>query len=70
MKYITTLLVFFTLITNCNQSDTDTQTDEDGVITSLPYQWKKSLHLDGVVSNSKFDVPIKYNGNIAIPTTN
>ena len=70
MKYITTLLVFFTLITNCNQSDTDTQTDEDGIITSLSYQWKKSLHLDGVVSNSKFDVPIKYNGNIAIPTTN
>ena len=70
MKYITTLLVFFTLITNCNQSDTDTQTDEDGIITSLSYQWKKSLHLDGVVSNSRFKAPIYYKNNIAIPTTN
>ena len=52
------------------EEDTDIQTDENGVITSLPYQWKKSLHLNGTVSNSKFDIPIKYNGNIGIPTTN
>jgi len=50
--------------------DTNNQTDENGVIISLAYQWKKSLHLNGAVSNSKFDIPIKYNGNIAIPTTN
>jgi len=71
MKYITTLLVFFLFMASCHKEEnTDTRTDENGVITSLPYQWKKSLHLNGAVSNSTFDIPIKYNGNIAIPTTN
>jgi len=71
MKPITTLLVFFLFMASCHkEDDVDTKTDENGVITSLPYQWKKSLHLNGIVSNSKFDIPIKYNGNIGIPTTN
>ena len=71
MKYIVTLLVVFILMASCHKDDDiPTRTDENGVVTSIPYQWKKSLHLDGVVSNSKFDFPIKYNGNIAIPTTN
>jgi outer membrane protein assembly factor BamB len=71
MKYMTTLLVLILFMASCHkEEDTDTQTDENGVITSLPYQWKKSLHLDGVVSNSRFKAPIYYKDNIAIPTTN
>jgi outer membrane protein assembly factor BamB len=71
MKYTTILLVFFIFMASCHKDDdTNNQTDENGVITSLSYQWKKSLHLNGTVSNSKFDIPIKYNGNIGIPTTN
>ena len=71
MKYMTTLLVLILFMASCHkEDDTDTQTDENGVITSLPYQWKKSLHLDGIVSNSRFKAPIYYKDNIAIPTTN
>ena len=56
---------------SCHKDEvTNYQTDGNGVVTSLPYQWKKSLHLNGVVSNGYIDYAIYYNGNIAIPTTN
>ncbi len=71
MKIILTIISSFFLATSCSKEElTDIQTDDNGVIISLPYQWKKSLHQNGVVSNSNFDVAIKYNNNIAIPTTN
>ncbi|MEN8857156.1 MAG: PQQ-binding-like beta-propeller repeat protein [Flavobacteriaceae bacterium] len=71
MKLITTLVVFFLFITSCHkEEDTHIQRDENGVIITLPYQWKKSLHLDGIVSNSTIRKAIYYKGNIAIPTTN
>jgi hypothetical protein len=45
MKLIKTLLVFFIFMASCHKDDdTDIQTDKNVVITSLPYQWKKSLH--------------------------
>ncbi|PQJ76759.1 hypothetical protein BTO16_12835 [Polaribacter glomeratus] len=56
---------------SCHKDDnSNTQTDEDGIITSLPYQWKKSLHNQNAVSNGYISDAIYYNGNIAIPTTN
>ena len=57
---------------SCHKDDdTNNQTDENGVITSLSYQWKKSLHNgDTFNSNGRIKSPIYYNGNIAIPTTN
>ena len=71
MKYTTILLVFFIFMASCHKDDdTDTQTDEDGIINSLPYQWKKSLHNQNSVSNGYISDAIYYNGNIAIPTTN
>ena len=72
MKSITTILVFFIFMASCHKDDdTDNQTDENGVITSLSYQWKKSLHNgDTFNSNGRIKSPIYYNGNIAIPTTN
>lgn len=71
MKYITTLLVFFLFMASCHkEDDTDKQTDENGVITSLHYQWKKSLHNQNSVSNGYISDAIYYNGSIAIPTTN
>jgi hypothetical protein len=70
MKYITSILVFFIFMASCHkEDDTDTQTDENGVITSLPYQWKKSLHNQNSVSNGYISEAIYYKGNIAIPTT-
>ena len=71
MKTITTLLILFIFMASCHKDDdtTTTQTDENGVITLLPYQWKKSLHLNGVVSNGIIRKAIYYNNNIAIPTT-
>lgn len=61
----------FFLATSCSKEETpDIQTDENGVIISLPYQWKTSLHKNGVVSNSFVDEAIYHNGNIIIPTTN
>ena len=71
MKSITAILVFFLFMASCHKDDdASSLTDEDGIITSLSYQWKKSLHLNGVVSNSNIRKGIYYNGNIAIPTTN
>ncbi len=56
---------------SCHKDEiTPTQTDSNGVFIALPYQWKKSLHLNGVVSNGYISDAIYYNGNIAIPTTN
>ncbi len=65
------MIVLFIFMASCHKDDdTNNQTDENGVITSLPYQWKKSLHLNGTVSNSNIRKAIYYNGDIAIPTTN
>ena len=73
MKFKVMILVSILFMTACchKEEDTKFQKDKDGVIISLPYQWKKSLHNNlGFHSNSFFDVPVSYNGNIAISTTN
>ena len=71
MKSITTLAVFFLFMASCHrEDDTHTQIDDNGVTTSLPYQWKKSLHNQNSVSNGYISNAIYYNGNILIPTTN
>ncbi len=70
--FITILISSLFLAASCSREKPvlQTQTDSNGVFISLPYQWKKSLHLNGIVSNSRFKAPIYYNGNIAVPTTN
>jgi len=52
------------------EDDINNQTDENGIITLLSYQWKKSLHNQNSVSNGYISDAVYYNGNIAIPTTN
>jgi outer membrane protein assembly factor BamB len=56
---------------SCHKEDANLlQIDPDGVVFSLPYQWKKSLHnnkefnSNGYISNAVY-----YKGNFAIPTT-
>ncbi len=71
MRIIATILVIsFFLVTSCNKEEIPTfQTDSNGVVISMPYQWKKSLYGGGQsITNSYFDYPILYNGNIGIPT--
>ncbi len=72
MKVISILSVFLLLTSlRCKREAPGIIKDENGVIISMPYLWKKSLHNNlGFHSNSTFDVPVSYNGNIAIPTTN
>ena len=71
MKSIIAILVFFIFMASCHKDDdANRQTDENGVITSLPYKWKKSLHNQNSVSNGYISDAVYYNGNIAIPTTN
>ena len=71
MKSITTLLVLILFMASCHKEEgSNTQTDENGVITSLPYQWKKSLHQKNPVSNSYVNKAIYYKNNTLIPTTN
>ncbi len=73
MKNILIFLIpIIILTTSCTKDDdtATTQTDENGVITLLPHQWKKTLHADGAVSNGHIDYPIYYKDNIVIPTTN
>jgi outer membrane protein assembly factor BamB len=57
---------------SCHKEDANLlQIDPDGVVFSLPYQWKKSLHNDkSFNSNGRIKQTIYYKGNIAIPTTN
>ena len=41
MKYITTLLVFFLFMASCHkEEDTDTQTDENGLLHHYPINGK------------------------------
>lgn len=71
MKSITTILIFFLFMASCHkEDDINNQTDENGIITLLSYQWKKSLHNQNSVSNGYISDAVYYNGNIAIPTTN
>ncbi len=71
MKHITIILIVFLFLARCQKEEfATTQTDSNGVLISLPYQWKKSLHNNGITSNSTFRKAIYYNDNIAIPTTN
>ena len=56
---------------SCHKDDiNEVQTDSNGVIVAQPYLWRKSLHLNGMVSNSRFKAAVYYHGNIIIPTTN
>ncbi len=66
------ILSGFFLAASCSKEELpDIQTDNNGVIISLPYIWRKSLHNNqGFHSNSYIIAPIYYNDNIAIPTTN
>ena len=71
--FITIIVTSLFLAASCSREKPviqEIQYDNNGVIISLPYQWKKSLHKKEVVSNGLIDFPIYYNGNIAIPTTN
>ncbi|MCK4664106.1 MAG: PQQ-binding-like beta-propeller repeat protein [Bacteroidales bacterium] len=68
--YLSILLLVFSF-TCCNKGEIiGIQFDDNGVIISQPFQWKRSLHARGVFhSNGFFKPPIVYNNNIAIPTT-
>ncbi len=71
MKYLLLILISIILTISCSEDDgIGKQTDGDGVIISLPYQWKKPLHENGVASNGTIRFPIYYKDNIGIPTTN
>jgi len=67
------LITSLLLVASCDRGklpNTETQTDSNGVYISLPFQWKKSLHKNGIQNNGHLDFPIYYNNNIVIPTTN
>ncbi len=72
MKAIFNLLVlavFF--MASCHKEDSNpNQIDNEGVIVSIPYQWKKSLHESDPASNSYMNALVEYKGNIGISTTN
>ena len=71
--FITILITSLFLVASCDRGklpNTETQTDSNGVYISLPFQWKKSLHKNGIQNNGHLDFPIYYNNNIVIPTTN
>lgn len=66
------LLSSFFLMASCHKEETsEIQTDQNGVIISLPYHWKKTLHLSGnFESNSQMKARIEYNGKVGVPMTN
>jgi outer membrane protein assembly factor BamB len=70
MKTLLTIVIAsFFLVTSCRKEEIPNERVENGIVVSRAYNWKKSLHQNGIFSNSSFDIPIVYNGNIAIPTT-
>lgn len=61
----------FLLAASCSKEETPkVQKDNNGIIVSMPYQWKCALHLSTPVSSSGILNPIYYKGNIVIPITN
>lgn len=73
MKTILALfLSSFFLMATCHKEEIpEIQTDQNGIIISLSYQWKKPLHQSGSFeSNSYIKSKIVYNDNVGIPTTN
>ncbi len=66
-----TLISFFLIASSCHEEEIpEVQTNADGVVIALPYQWKKTLHHSGnFESNSQMKTKIQYNGNIGVPTT-
>ncbi len=64
------ILSSFILTTSCSEDDIpNNETDENGIIVSMSYIWKRSLHLSAPVSNSGI-APIYYNNNFVSPITN
>jgi len=72
MKTIVMIIIsgLFLAVSCCKEELTKIQTDKDGVIISLPNNWKRPLHLSTPVSSSGLQYPIYYKGNIVIPITN
>ena len=71
MKTILIILSCIILTTSCSEDDIpNSETDENGVIVSTSYIWKRSLHLSTPVSNSGIKAPIYYNNNFVSPITN
>ncbi len=70
MKKIVGVLVFFLLLSSCCKEESEDYKDSQGVLTKVPYIWKRSLHkTEGYSSNSYHKVLIEYNGYVGIPTT-
>jgi len=64
-------LLWILLLFSCQEEDVvKRQINDQGVVIATPYLWKKPLHEKDVISNGYIMLPVYYNGNILIPTTN
>jgi len=65
------LYISFLLAVSCCKEDLPpVQTDGEGAIIAMPYEWKYYLHESGnYFENGNFEPAIIYNGNAVIPTT-
>jgi outer membrane protein assembly factor BamB len=72
MKTVCAIIpILFILILSCKEDEESLKkVDENGVYISLPYLWKRTLHLSTPVSNSGILSPIYYGEKIIIPITN
>jgi len=68
-RYLVFFMILFSVISCSLEEDPKRQTNEEGEVISLPYLWKRSLHLNNPISNGFTDLQIKFNGNIVIPMT-
>ncbi|HPQ35868.1 MAG TPA: PQQ-binding-like beta-propeller repeat protein [Tenuifilaceae bacterium] len=72
MRYIIPIvcLTFLLAVSCCKEVVLPIQVDDEGVIVSVPFQWRYSLHESGQYhENGIFKSSIIYDKNIAIPTT-
>ena len=63
-------ITFFLTVSCCKEEVSPILVDGEGVVVSIPYHWRFSLHESGqYYENGFFKSAIIYNENIAIPTT-
>jgi len=68
-RYLVFFMILFSVISCFREEGPKLQTNGQGEVISLPYLWKRSLHLNDPISNGFTDLQIKFNGNIVIPMT-
>ena len=61
------IIIIMLVISSCEkQEEIPVSRDSEGVVTSMPYQWKTSLSTQGNLIGSFLQIDISYEGNVLL----